>query len=971
MLNIFFAGEDGQNGELEAILGQLSHIADKLFVIKDYCPCCMVLEAAVEIWNQNIATAEGSNMPSESSLLLKLSSCYLQLDRYQDCIKTARLCLKEGIEMGNKFLEMQSSTILANACQRACHFIEAIHYNSKLLGIGRQLEVSERELGGWENQLECKILWNISACFNSINDHERALMYAKEYLDAIKYGSQENLTGIYSYMGKLKRLTGQYKEALHMHELELAICKKYKDRRGMSNAYGSIGLVLACMGDDVISKEYLNQQFLLAKSLEDSELLLNATKSQAESLMQLGKTSPAIDTLKTMLKLARERHLWDVQCDVYRSIGKLYQEQGTLNFARHFLEESMHRAKECGMREDEIDAALHLARVLQTLGYYEEARKHFKEVIIHFEMLIDTLHHYEIKPCTAMTKKLVVCCRDLQDVLVKLKCYREALEIAELSKSRTYFNVIKRRNAKSPVDTDAAKPLTYPSIEAMLRHLPTDSILLYYALSADGYHLWMMTPGKGLVKFVSQTSLASYPLETLIRDSVRSLSVTSKGNRCCYDSENRRKLLRVAERREPGHLSKNPDQVVRTGARGTEEERRSSDGYCSEENVNEQFLGRNSKDSVPVLRENRNSFTVVSDLMDADIANDSTCHDLRAVQKNANDSPCYSPRSPLRTQKDSTYDSGYDSCSSRNHVPSSREEAKHQNGARIDSATRLPTVKEQNRCAAFSTKRNADAAHTNLFKELFKRLLGQIDHLLSYLKRDTRIIFIPDGILNMVPFNLLRDKNDQPLHRSFLVSVLPCVAAISKWQHTADFQLNTSIAIGNSTLSDAMFRNFCGDLVSQETEDAEKELNLVSRILGIRALSGREATKDKLIDVLPSADVAHIASIGSITDGFLLFTPNSHRECTVAERESYVFDVCDLSYLELNAKLVILSGCNQCPHGLSEANDIHLDLAAGFIAAGAVAVVVFLYSAPHKMQMYVIHRLFRLLEMVSFEKSAQ
>lgn len=886
--------------------------------MKDYILCSRVIEIAISILDQRLLGDGEPNVSSKNALLLKLASCYLHLDKCQACIKVATACQKEGIEKGNKLLEIQSCIILANAFQRDCNFIEAIRYNSMMLGIGQHLNESERGHIDWGNQLECKILWNISACFNSINDPENALLYAKKYLHRVEYGSQENLTNMYSYTGKLKRLTGQYQEALYMHELELAICKRYNDRKGMGNAYGNIGLVYASMGNDTMSKEFLNQQFLIAKSLEDSESLLNATKIQAESLMKLGKISPAIESFKTLLKLARENHLWDVQCSAYRNIGKLYHKQGTLNFARHYLDQAVHRAKERFMKEEAIDAEMHLAQVLHILGYYEEARKHFKEVVIYLEKTIDTLQHYDIKPCTSMSIKLADCCRDLQDVLVKLERFKEALEIAELKKSTVHFNVLKREiRSRQQLMMDNLMPLTYSYIEAVLKYLPSGSVVLYYALSADGYHLWMMTPENGLVKFVTQNSLASCPIETLVRDCVKSLAITNKGNRCCYDTENRRKLLHQARKLKD-------DPSIKLHSKGSA--------------------------SCPL------SPSLTSPLTPS--FNPSVTSQLT--------SPLNS-NSPLKLRKDSTYDSGYDSSFSRNLEL--RDEAKKSDGTQtgVDVGVDDFILDEPRNQRTAKQEINQQSLHVKLRKELFKRLLGQVEHLLADLSKNTRIIFIPDGVLNIVPFNLLLDKNGEALHQNFLVSILPCLAAINNWKNSIGDNISSSLAIGNSTLIDAVFRNFTGDIVSQETDDSAEELNLVSRILGIRAISGHEATKDKLVDALPVADVVHITSLGSITDGFLLMTPNSKREFPKAEEESYIFTLEDLSHLELKAKLVILSGCSQCPHGLCEMDEANLDLVTGFLGAGAMAVVVFLYSLPHKAQLCVIHRLFRLLEMVGIK----
>ena len=928
--------------------------------MKEHSLCCQLIEATLEMLDSTSKT-EGVQYPSKNTLMLKLSSSYLQLNKWQDSIKTAQLCLKAGIKQGSKLLEVQSCIILANAYQRECSYVEAISYNSKMLDIGRQLTASEKGQIEWCNQLECKILWNISACFISINDFENALAYAKEYLDTVRYGSEENLKGILSYTAKLECLLGHYPEALYMYELELAICKRFQDKKGKGKVYGNIGLVYASMGNEVLSRQYLNQQFLIAKSLEDSEVLLDATNDQSESYMRVGKLLPAIESFKSLLKLAREHNLWGVQCNAYRNIGKIYQTLGTLNFARHFLSEAMHRAADLGLKDEEIDAQMHLAQVLQALGYHHKARKHFKEVVIYFETLVDKLHHYDIAPCATIVEKLNACCRDLKDILVKVRRYSEALEIAELNKSRVYFKVVNREHAKSSLVVGEHMPLTYQSIQTSLNYLPRDSIVFYYAMSADGFHLWLMAPERGTLKFVTQHCFSSCPIETLVRDCVRSISVTNKGNRCCYDSEYRKKILQQT----------NNTMGISRGAfkgMGSDMENKVQDGLKSQDHTEEDIVELDSNCITPATQAIQRKVEVRPGALQNTNKSSGLEHENVDLGQTVDFPTTAKNFSSLRGKSYSTPDSGYESCLSP--VIHSRGATEYAGTTEADHTLRSDSTSCSKEADDVENDDNAIAknSYEGLIEELSMKLLGKVEHFVSNLSENTHLIFIPDGILHMVPFHLLLNKKKEPLHRRFLVSVLPCLAAISK-QNAPLMEISTSVAIGNSTLHDAMLTNINGDVLPQESDSSKEELSLVSRILGVRAISGKEATKDAFLSLLPSADIAYITSIGSISDRYILLTPNTHRECSIAENASYIVDMNDIAYLELKARLVILSGCNQCPHGLSDMDTFNLDLATGFIGAGVAAVVVFLHSLPHKAQLCIVHRLFKLLEMVSFSIS--
>ena len=884
-----------------------------------------------------------TDLPTKMSLLLKLSSSNLQLDDTKEAIDNAMVCLKDAIEKRNKLLEMQSCIIIANAYQRSKNYVEAVYYNTKLLDIGRQATALDKGRLEWNNHLECRVLWNISACYNSINDTASALVYAKEYLNTIKLGSQENMTDMYSYVGKLLYHNAEYNAAITMHETELAICKRFNDRVGMGYAYGNIGLVYAAVQKEPLASEFLDQQFCIAKSTENVDLLLKAIQNQAESSVALGNVTTAIENFKSLLKLAKENHFWMVQCIAYKNIGKLYQMQGTFNFARFYLEEAMNRAYECSMRDDEIDSQMHLAQVLNVLGYYEKSRKHFKEVIIHFENLLYKQHHFEIQPCSEISHKLENCYKDLQDVLVKLKRHAEALEIAEHCHSTTFFNALKRKNARHVSHIDIALPLTISHAEKILSEQSNTTVVLYYTLTKNGYYLWMMRPGKGIVKFVSHNSMATYPLDSLVRTCVRSLATTKKGNRCCYDSEHKQKKL--------GRIKSNLQAIDRKLDSNTNAsqildviEQQTFEGSSGSEHETPKIECR-------VFRSVEGT-KYVDNSEHCSLPNDESVSPNEASL----DLPCIS-MSPVKIQKETTCDSGYDSSVSRDLK--SRDDLANIDIEKHPLATPLSPEHAD-------TKENNDQTldHKKLLRELFDILLGYVGHLLLDLKETKHVVVITEDILNIVPFHLLLDENNIPMHTKFEVSTSPCLAALAKQSQSHCFEPTDVLVFGNASLGNASLKNVNGDSISYESEAVEEELNLVAKTLGVRAIAGKAATKDSFMKLLPEAEIVHVSAIGSDSDGCLLLTPNSHRQLADAERESYVFGLNDLMQLDLKAKLVVLSSCSQCPHGLARSVEFKRNLAAGFLASGVVAVVSFLYSMPHKTQLYLLHQLFRNLEKV-------
>eukprot|EP00794_Sanderia_malayensis_P015774 gene15774-17366_t len=972
------------------IINGLLIVFDHFYDEKYYQLCLKIAQTTMELYNSTIKQQDigvldhfsplifkESMSKLNTEVMLRLSSSYLQTDKCKKSIILAQECFKQGKEGNDKILQLRCLVLLGNAFWKEKCFKEALLQNHLLLQTGRSLDVVEVEESRWNNQLECQALWNLSACYSSLGSMASALKYAEEYLQVIEYSSQQNMTKIYSYIGSLHYELQDFDSALTSHEAEMAICKKYNDRIGMAAAYGSLGLIYSATGQIQLGNEFLLQEMKMAKALKHSDLELSGMQKFAMARMKSGDKVAAIDAFKSVYQLAREVHDWNKQCLAYINIGKLYQQQGTLNFARHYLEQGMNRANDLHIKKEAINAEMHLAQVLKILGYQEDARRHFKEVILYLENTLDTIHRYEVILDSNIVRDLQSCCKHLQEVLIKLNYLEDALEIAELHHSRIHVNIMLKRKTvcSNEVEQIFNVPRTSPEIFAALRRLPSNTTVLFYTVTTTGYLLWMLKPREGLKKFVKYDSLPSQPIDKLVRDCLRSLGVSKKGGACCYKTAYRKKL---AHQWMPKHVSRKPCGKSSTTV-GSEKPLFTTTGFVKDvsTSINEESFSRESSTCLPCIQskeEKAKSMADTSHPTSEDRELSSLCKESQISKDGV---VCQGEKC------DFGFQDGLVARSKEKCIRSSETGENHNelgtfaaSGGSSESYSRVSTCTE-----------TTQQSHNALLTQLFKVLLGKVEHLLpsSCCEGNESLIVVPDGILNTMPFHLLVDKYGNALHQRFNVTVLPCLALLNastacndndeddgddcvdsdtRGGQTDDF-CKTSLVFGNPCLQEASLRNENGDVLSWRTEDMESEMQLVSRILGChRYFSGKMATKEDFVYRLSSADndIIHIATHGSNTKGCLLFTPNPHRYEAVAERSSYVFDLDDLAQLTLGAKLVVLSSCEQCPHGVADCREFQMNLANGFLSVGAVAVVMFLYAMPHDALKVIIHKLYRLLE---------
>ena len=820
--------------------------------------CETILAVADTTVCQNIGSFEDGGlfpsdevMHSQLSAMLTLSSAQLECESVEKSIETAEKCRLSSAEAKHRGFEMRSYILLANSYHRCGNYVQAISFNEKVLSTGRDLDSSEAEAFGWNKQLECQALWNLSACYNSLGLKKKALKFASEYLRNIHYVSQENLSKAYAFVGKLQCSLNLYDEATHSHEIELAICRKFNDRAGMGSAYGCLGLAYVAKGNKHIGMTYLEQALTMARNLEDKELETIVLQHIGETCAKFIEHDKAIGLFQQQLNLSKENHHWNMQCMALIGMGKAFKAQGAYNHAKHYLEQGMMRAKDLDSLGVAMDAAFHLAEVFKILGYFENARKTYKEVIIYLEKNVNEFHHFEIVLQNEIADKLNNCYRGLIQVLVKLDRWKEAFEITEHCHSKFLCNLVTRHAAVSGCVSERNLALSIQEIMDTISVLPKQTTILYYTLSPTGYYLWMLKPCEQLFKFVKQNAPPSSPLTKLVRNCVNSLGFDSKGNRCCYESDFRKPYLRKSN-------------------------------FCAGAGTN--------------------TFSL--------------------------DDPDTSQSLLLR-------------------------------GTFPEFEPGLQSIR--------------------LFRELFQLLLNPVEHLLDLIPVENQIVFIPDGILNIVPFHLLVDKTGRYLFERFRISVLPCIGALSlksislglsdgsypsrtlsESEYPAE---NGAVIIGNTCIKKANLSNSVGDTLSGQSVEMKEELELVSNILGVPYISGTDATKNKFLEEISRASLVHVAVPGS-SDGSLILSPNIHRKENIAEAESYTVTLEDLAQVTLQAELVILSSSDQCVHGLSENANYSLNLASGFLCSGARTVLVCLWSVPHKVLQTVWYRLYKLMQEV-------
>ncbi|MFZ4730554.1 MAG: CHAT domain-containing protein [Pseudanabaena sp.] len=227
-------------------------------------------------------------------------------------------------------------------------------------------------------------------------------------------------------------------------------------------------------------------------------------------------------------------------------------------------------------------------------------------------------------------------------------------------------------------------------------------------------------------------------------------------------------------------------------------------------------------------------------------------------------------------------------------------------------------------------------------KQLYAVLIQPIQDLLPK-DANTRVIFLPQGLLFLVPFAALINPKDQFLIEKHTVQIAPAIQVLDFThqlrQQVKKVDLQEVLIVGNPTMPSL------GNPPTQLIPllGAEKEAKAIASLLNTTFLTGDNATKVEVVNKMKSARFVHLATHGLLEEyrkgdipGAIALAPSSTDDGFLTASE--------IVTMRLNAEMVVLSAC-KTGQGLLTGDGV-IGLSRSLISAGVPSVVVSLWAVP-------------------------
>jgi CHAT domain-containing protein len=228
--------------------------------------------------------------------------------------------------------------------------------------------------------------------------------------------------------------------------------------------------------------------------------------------------------------------------------------------------------------------------------------------------------------------------------------------------------------------------------------------------------------------------------------------------------------------------------------------------------------------------------------------------------------------------------------------------------------------------------------------EIYETLFSPLESLLTA----GRLIIIPHDSLHYVPFHALCDRMGYYLIDRFEISYAPSASVLALCRSNAQSPAKgTLVALGVS---------------EKGTPGIKDEIETLKQIFSDAViLTGRRATRERLIEFAPRARFLHLASHGYFRRDNPMFS-----FLKLADSQLNFYSLLDL---KLNAEVVTLSACHTGINTVFPGDELQ-GLMRGFLYAGAPAVIVSLWAVNDRSTAEFMGEFYRRLRSGSPKRAA-
>ena len=228
-------------------------------------------------------------------------------------------------------------------------------------------------------------------------------------------------------------------------------------------------------------------------------------------------------------------------------------------------------------------------------------------------------------------------------------------------------------------------------------------------------------------------------------------------------------------------------------------------------------------------------------------------------------------------------------------------------------------------------------------QQLHQLLIQPITDLLPT-DPNSRVVFIPQDSLFLVPFPALQDASGKYLIEQHTITTAPAIQVLDlthRQRQRVSGSGKDALVVGNPIMPKVLLEPGQEPQQLESLPHAEQEAIEIAQLLQTKAITDRQANEAAIVQQLPKAQLIHLATHGILDEirglgSAIALAPSGTDDGLLTAEE--ILD------LQLQAELVVLSACDTGQGRIT--GDGIIGLSRSLFAAGVPSVIVSLWSVP-------------------------
>ena len=867
------------------------------------CSSLSEYQKAKEYHEKALAIAiEIGDRSGEGTTCGNLGSVFDSLGEYRKAKEYHEKALAIAIEIGNRYGEETTYTNLGSVFGSLGEYHKAKEYHEKALAIA--IEIGDRSGEG-------TTCGNLGSVFDSLGEYRKAKEYHEKALAiAIEIGNRYGEGTTYTNLGSVFHSLGECQKAKEYHEEALAIAVEIGDRNGEGTRYGNLGSVFHSLGEYHKAKEHHEKALTIAIEIGDREGEGTTYGNLGNVFHSLGEHQKAREYHEKALAIAIEIGARRGEGLAYFNLGNVYRKLHKNLQAKEHLDKAVGVSLTIGDGELGAMATVGLAAVFATVNDSQKAKEYCEK---------------------ALTIRRERGNREFEAQLY-LNLGNLSLSFGECGKAADYLQ--KACSISSQIGNKMIEFQSLLSFTVLKISQSEASEAMDYLLRCIEKYEQIRTLLKGNSGF--QMSLlenhGTFPYMLL----TNFLCGTGKFQNALYVEElGRARVLAefmAGKYSTESHISADPPSWF-----GIENivKRESNCVFLYISYTDRKVL-------LWVLKANGDIFFRKTDEVKVETLIAERVCDVEGIFKKS--AACFGVLPAANCEDRSPYD----------HVAVNVCDVE-------DIFEKCTTCFDVLPAANCEDRSPDDKVTTSLHEESQANLRGNEtkdnrgSHYLCYewivapvadLLTEPEIIIVPDRFSYRVPFAALRDEPaGKYLSERYRIRIVPSLTTLRLIQECpADYHRQTgALVVGDPTVGKVHYNGRLTDMTP--IFFASKEAEMVAQLLGVQPLLGSRATKQAVLQAIPSVSLIHLAAHGNAERGEIALSPQCTTNSTPQE-EDYLLTMSDIEGVQVRAKLVVLSCCHS-GRGLIKKEGV-IGIARAFLASGARSVLVASWAVEDK-----------------------